>query len=328
VLVYPAYLDDKSGHVAPDLNLKANIPPTLIVHSGDDKTFVPGSKLYHAALDEAKVPNQFLLYPTGGHGYGLRCTRDAKAWPHDALEWLHKIGIGSEQAFAEPPSATAASTEAAPGTPLRIAIIGDSTVCDYPKTRAERGWGQFIGEQFNDGAVTVINLAASGRSTKTFIKEGRWRKTLDQKPDYILIQFGHNDSHAPDRPEATDAATDYKNYLRRYIDEARAAAATPILVTPMVRRTFGADGKLKDELQRYADAMKEVGTEKKVPVIDLHTSSKRLVEQLGPEASAGMANKQGDATHFNEKGARAMADLVMKELPAAEPKLQASLKTP
>jgi acetyl esterase/lipase len=68
VLVYPAYLDDKAGHVSPDLNLKANIPPTLIIHSEDDKTFVPGSKLYHAALDEAKVPTEFLLYPTGGHG--------------------------------------------------------------------------------------------------------------------------------------------------------------------------------------------------------------------------------------------------------------------
>jgi acetyl esterase/lipase len=93
VLVYPAYLDDKYGHVATDLDLKANIPPTLIVHSEDDKNFVPGSRLYHAALDEAKVPNELLLYPTGGHGYGLRCTKDARAWPEHALDWLHKIGI-------------------------------------------------------------------------------------------------------------------------------------------------------------------------------------------------------------------------------------------
>jgi len=79
--------------VSPDLNLKANIPPTLIVHSEDDKNFVPGSKLYSAALDEAKTPHDFKLYPTGGHGYGLRCTRDAKAWPEYALDWLHKIGV-------------------------------------------------------------------------------------------------------------------------------------------------------------------------------------------------------------------------------------------
>ena len=85
MLVYPAYLDDKNGHTSPDLNLKANIPPTLIVHSEDAKTHVVGSKLYHAALDEAKIPHEFKLYPTGGHGYGLHCTHDAQAWPKDAL---------------------------------------------------------------------------------------------------------------------------------------------------------------------------------------------------------------------------------------------------
>lgn len=92
VLVYPAYLE-KEGRVSPDLNLKANIPPTLIVTTEDDKTFVNGSKLYHAALDEAKAPNEFLLYPTGGHGYGLRSEKDVRVWPQAALVWLHKIGI-------------------------------------------------------------------------------------------------------------------------------------------------------------------------------------------------------------------------------------------
>lgn len=92
VLVYPAYLD-KDGQVAPDLNLKTKIPPTLIVHTEDDKTFVGGSKLYHAALDAAKVRNEFLLYPTGGHGYGLRSEKDVRVWPQAALDWLHKIGI-------------------------------------------------------------------------------------------------------------------------------------------------------------------------------------------------------------------------------------------
>lgn len=93
VLVYPAYLDDKNGHVATNLNLQANIPPTLIVHSEDDKTFVPGSKLYNAALDGLATPHAFLLYRTGGHGYGLHCEHDAKAWPMDAIEWLERIGV-------------------------------------------------------------------------------------------------------------------------------------------------------------------------------------------------------------------------------------------
>ncbi len=93
VLVYPAYLSDKAGHVSPDLNLKDAIPPTLIIHNEDDKTFVAGSKIYHAALNEAKIAHEFKLYPTGGHGYGLRCTGEAKAWPDDALKWLRTIGM-------------------------------------------------------------------------------------------------------------------------------------------------------------------------------------------------------------------------------------------
>jgi acetyl esterase/lipase len=93
VLVYPAYLDDKAGKVSPDLNLKAKIPPTLIVHNADDKTHVVGSKIYNAALDEAHAPHKFLFYQTGGHGYGLHCTGEAKAWPDATLEWLRAGGF-------------------------------------------------------------------------------------------------------------------------------------------------------------------------------------------------------------------------------------------
>ena len=207
---------------------------------------------------------------------------------------------------------------------LTIVIIGDSTVCNYPPEHACRGWGQFIAEHFKD-TVRVANHAASGRSTKTFIAEGRWKRALDEKPDFVLIQFGHNDSHGAGRPEATDAATDYRDFLRRYADESRAAHATPIFITPMYRRTFDVDGKLKDILQPYADAMKAVAAEKKVPLIDLHTSSGALFQQLGKEHCPELANSPTDFTHFNEKGARAMADLVMKELPGTDARLAAEL---
>jgi lysophospholipase L1-like esterase len=216
--------------------------------------------------------------------------------------------------------ATIAVARSAGPAKLTIAIIGDSTVCDYPADHACRGWGQFIGEHFKDG-VRVVNLAASGRSTKSFIAEGRWKRTLAEKPDVVLIQFGHNDSHAATRPEATDAATDYRDFLRRYVDETRAANATPVLVTPMYRRTFDADGKLTDILQPYAAAMKAVAAERKVALIDLHTSSGELFRHLGKERCPDLANSPTDFTHFNEKGARAMADIVMKELPAAVPQL-------
>ncbi len=209
--------------------------------------------------------------------------------------------------------------------PLHLVIVGDSTVCDYPADVPERGWGQFIQGYFTD-TLRVINLAKSGRSAKTFIKEGLWDKALKLKPDFVLIQFGHNDSHGPGKGESTDAATDFRDYLRRYINASRAAGATPILVTPMHRRTFGAGGKLKDILQPYANAMKAVALEKKVSIIDLHTASGELFQRLGDAGSAELANKPGDRTHFGEKGAKAMAELVMKELPKADSRLKSELK--
>jgi len=230
--------------------------------------------------------------------------------------------------FAQTPAPATAPAAVVAQAAIPVVIIGDSTVCEYAESRPDRGWGHFIAEHFRTGTITVTNLAKAGRSTKTFIKEGLWEKALATKPAYVLIQFGHNDSHAPDKPESTDAATTYRDFLRRYIDESRAISATPILVTPVARRTFSADGTLEDTLQPYADAMKEVAKEKSVPVIDLHASSKQLVAQLGPEKSAAMANKEGDKTHFNEQGARAMADLVMKELPTAAPSLKELLVTP
>lgn len=93
MLIYPAYLDDGKGAVSPDLKLSAMIPPTLIVHTDDDKSFIAGSRVYAAALTEAKVDHRFLLYPTGGHGYGLNCQGDAKVWPEQAMEWLQSVKV-------------------------------------------------------------------------------------------------------------------------------------------------------------------------------------------------------------------------------------------
>ena len=92
ILVYPAYLN-VDGKVAPELPISASLPPILIVHSEDDKAFVPGSRILNAALDSAKVPHRFELFPTGGHGYGVHCQKDAKVWPQRCEQWLQQIGI-------------------------------------------------------------------------------------------------------------------------------------------------------------------------------------------------------------------------------------------
>jgi lysophospholipase L1-like esterase len=207
---------------------------------------------------------------------------------------------------------------------LCIAVAGDSTVCDQPLDSSCRGWGQYLHEYFLK-SVRIVNLAYSGCSTKTFITQGRWDKVLCEKPDFVLIQFGHNDSHAPELPESTDATVEYPANLERYIEEARAIGATPVLITPMHRRIFDADGQLDDNLQPYADAMKTVAVEKAVALIDLHTLSGELLCEWGETASKEMANEEGDRTHFNEYGARMMLDLVMREWIRLEPRLQSYL---
>ena len=224
--------------------------------------------------------------------------------------------------------AVAAETPAALN-PIRIVLVGDSTVSTYVTRSADKpdltGWGQVFGDFFND-EVTVLNHAMSGRSTRSFIKEGLWKKALAAKGDYIFVQFGHNDSHVKDGKPAVDPATDFQSYLRQYIDEARAAGAKPVLVTPVARRTF-ASGKIVTGLQPYADAMHKVGKEKNVPVIDLHAAAMRLFDRLGDAGSADLTAAASDRTHFSRKGALAMARLVADALPQAVPELRPYLKS-
>jgi len=259
---------------------------------------------------------------SGRDGVKRHSIAEIEAERRNGYAWYGRWGDRVASAYAQ---WKAKRLERGPAPSARIVVIGDSTVCNYPPESPTRGWGQFTQGWFRD-SVRVVNLARSGRSTKTFIKEGLWKRALAERPSFLLIQFGHNDSHARSRPESTDAATDYRDYLRRYIDDARAIGATPVLVTPMHRRTFGPDGKLRDILRPYAEAMKAVAAEKKVGLVDLHTMSGELFEKLGDAGSAKLANKQGDRTHFNAEGAKAMAALVMRELPAAEPSLKPLLK--
>ncbi|QDT25377.1 rhamnogalacturonan acetylesterase [Gimesia panareensis] len=212
---------------------------------------------------------------------------------------------------------------------IRIMLIGDSTVSTYTKRPKDKpdltGWGQVFGEFFNDD-VTVLNRAVSGRSSSSFIREGRWKSALQEKADYLFIQFGHNDCPGKGDRE-TDPATTYQDYLKKYIDEARAAGMQPVLVTPMTRRVFE-KGKIKTILRPYAEAMLKVGREKNVPVIDLHRKSVARFNQLGNAGSAYFSPSKSDRTHFSGKGAREIAGLVAEEIPTKVPDLKPYLKQP
>src|SRR3954452_15521716 len=166
---------------------------------------------------------------------------------------------------------------AADGRKIRIVLAGDSTVTD------NAGWGKGFAKCLTDD-VELVNLSRGGRSSRSFIAEGSWKKVLDLKPDYVLIQFGHNDQpgHGPDRE--TDPQTTYRQYMTQYVDEARAAGIKPVLVTPMSRRQWGTDGKIHSTLAPNAAVLKQIAAEKKVPLIDLHARSIELYERLGKEA--------------------------------------------
>ena len=93
ILIYPAYLAQVPGKLSGGLPVNAKTPPTFLVHTEDDKSFVPGTKLYHDALVAAMVPNEFFCCATGGHGYGLRSKGEISVWPQKCQEWLLKAGI-------------------------------------------------------------------------------------------------------------------------------------------------------------------------------------------------------------------------------------------
>jgi len=201
--------------------------------------------------------------------------------------------------------------------------VGDSTVND------QGGWGPGFRDSLGK-SVEVVNLAKNGRSTKSFRDEGTWKLALDAKPNYILIQFGHNDvpGKGPDRE--TDAATTYRENLARYIDEARAIGAVPVLVTSIVRRNFGEDGKIKpDSLVPYVAAVKAVAAEKHVPLMDMYARTVEHAERLGPDGCADIdardAAGKRDHTHLGPRGRSEIGAIAAKELVNAVPALRVYL---
>jgi DNA sulfur modification protein DndE len=211
---------------------------------------------------------------------------------------------------------------------VRIFMIGDSTMADKPLAdNPERGWGQLFPNFFTD-EVSVKNYAVNGRSTKSFIKEGRWDSVLKylQKDDWVFIQFGHNDSKSEDTNRYAAPTGAYRDNLIRFVKEARAKGANPILVTPVMRRKFDEKGKFVDTHGQYPDVVRALAAEMKVPLIDLHKSSQALIEKQGVEDSKNLflwidpkhfkaaADGKKDDTHFSEYGASSIASLVCDEM--------------
>ncbi|WP_428241282.1 rhamnogalacturonan acetylesterase [Gynuella sp.] len=210
---------------------------------------------------------------------------------------------------------------------LQIFMAGDSTMAikdpsDYPET----GWGVPFAKFF-DKSVNTINLARNGRSTKTFISEGRWQAVIDNihAGDYVFIQFGHNDE-VPSKVERYTTPEEYKANLNRFIKDVETADAHAILMTPVVRRKFDQNDHLVST-HPYAQLVREVAAEHpEITFIDMEKVTHDYFENLGPKdselrfmhlqpgAHPNYPDGRSDNTHYTEFGAREVAQLVLAEL--------------
>jgi predicted neuraminidase/lysophospholipase L1-like esterase len=225
------------------------------------------------------------------------------------------LGLFSQCALAQTPTTAPAK--------FKIVLIGDSTVS------TSSGWGPGFAKQLSDDAE-CIDLAQNGRSSKSFLLEGHWKKALALRPNVVLIQFGHNDQPGKGPERETDPATTYKDYLSIYIDESRAMGARPILVTSLSRRKWGTDGKIHSDLTPYVQAVKELAAAKHVELLDLHAASIALYEKIGKaamnELSPKTATGEVDNTHLNPKGSEVVGEVVATELKKIDPEIAAHLK--
>jgi lysophospholipase L1-like esterase len=214
----------------------------------------------------------------------------------------------------------AAQTGRAP----RVHMAGDSTMADKPTDppNPEHGWGQLLPKFFKDPAM-IVNYAANGRSTRSFIAEGRWQKLIDavQPGDWVIIQFAHNDEKI-----FPNARGEFQDNLRKFVSDVRAKNAHAILATPCARRSFDDEGKLVDTHGDYPDAVRAVAKETKTPLLEMNQLTMQLEESHGVEGSkrlhlwigSGVYERQPegyqDNTHYSAYGAERVAALAVQEM--------------
>lgn len=206
---------------------------------------------------------------------------------------------------------------------IKIHLVGDSTMSDKaPRAFPEAGWGTPF-SKFFDETVEVTNYARNGRSTRTFREEGHWNRVLERigEGDYVFIQFGHNDEVATKWQSTTP--DEFRQNLEHYVAETRGKGAIPVLLTPVVRRHFDDSGKLVDTHEEYSPIVRSVAEMHKVAILDIDAKSYRMVSELGPEKSVYLYHHLAvgqnlnypdgvkDDTHFNELGAKMIAELVV-----------------
>ncbi len=202
-----------------------------------------------------------------------------------------------------------------------IFLAGDSTMAvKAVDKRPETGWGEMLGRKFKPGTVKVDNRAMNGRSTTSFIAEGRWKQLVDslRKGDYVFIQFGHNDQKK-DNPVRYASPEDYKANLAHFVEDVRSKHAIPILMTSIARRRFEG-GKVVQTHGEYPELVRQVARDHRVTLIDMgnkteailasygELGSKKLFLHLKPGEDANYPKGIEDNTHLSPYGADLVAE--------------------
>lgn len=255
-----------------------------------------------------------------------------------------------------------AATAQVPADSVTVFMIGDSTMANKPldKENQERGWGQMLPIYF-EGPIKVDNHAVNGRSSKSFIDEGRWKKVREQiRPgDYVIIQFGHNDEKAKSPDRYTVPGSTFDANLKKFVNETREKGGTPILMNSIVRRNFPANGiaaaqtddrqktwkkglenypaegdTLVDTHGDYRIAPRNVAEEMGVAFVDMNALTHELVQGLGKDASKSLymwmpvgvyefaPNGRIDNTHLNVFGGIVVSRLAVNALAEKVPTLR------
>jgi len=203
-----------------------------------------------------------------------------------------------------------------------IYLAGDSTMANkVTEDNPERGWGQLLPEFFTD-EIVIENHAMNGRSTRSFIYEGRWDSIMGKlkKDDYVVIQFGHNDESIQ-KTERYCTPVEYRYNLTRFIKDVRNKGAKPILCTSIQRRKFDKKGVFQDTHGDYPGYARELAVQLNVPLVDMQKKSEKVILEHGEEGSKkiflhiepgvykSLPEGKTDNTHFSEYGARLMAGL-------------------
>jgi DNA sulfur modification protein DndE len=219
-------------------------------------------------------------------------------------------------------------------------LIGDSTMADKPlEDNPERGWGQLLPAFFDTTQIKIENHAKNGRSTRSFIYEGRWDSVSAKlmSCDFVIIQFGHNDG-VIEKTGRYSTPEEFAYNLTKFVKETRQKGATPILCTPIVRRNFDENGVLQDTHHEYPGIVRTVAEKLQVPLIDMQVESQKIVSELGDEKSKelflhiatgvykSLPEGKADNTHFSEKGAITMAGIAVEGMKKMNTGLEKYLK--